>query len=217
MKYLLFFLLALTFVGADCETPHGLTRYCGGSKVETAYYKVSGSCGANGTMMVTVGSANSCAIGVVEPTAVALPSVGSFNASAGATLFELSKGNWNLDDPSIGIMNVGTFLDCAGSAANAAGDIELTCEENVCAVGDSDDVECNTGGTCVAHLTPTTADAGSRVPPLDASTRDTSSGDGSTVDAGTDGSAVDARSDTSTGGANSEAGHPLDAGDAGSG
>jgi hypothetical protein len=157
MRKLLFLGFAVSLLGAQCGTPTGLTRSCPGSMAQTAYYSVAGSCGDEGTISVTLGMAGSCALGVIEPTGVGLPTVGTFNDLASQTDFQLAKGNWNLDDPSVGTMNVGTFLNCTSGTASSTGEINFTCEENVCAVGDTDDVECNTGGTCTAHLTPTQA------------------------------------------------------------
>jgi hypothetical protein len=167
MKYLLLLAFACSFSGASCETPSGLTRSCPGSTVQTAYYRVAGSCGAGGVVTVTVASADSCTIGLLEATAVGLPTVGSFGSNAGATDFKLTAGNWNLNDPSLGMGNVGTFLSCTSGAAEASGEINFTCEQNVCMASDSDDVECSVT-TCAAHLTPAPADAGIAVPAQDA-------------------------------------------------
>ena len=157
MKYLFLLGFALTFVGASCASVTPLNRTCSGSTPQTAYYTVEGSCGDDGVIGVSIGSADSCVLSVSEPTAVALPTVGSFNDLGGDTGFKLAKGNWSLSDPSQGDMNVGTFLNCTSGAATATGEITLTCEENVCAPSDTDDVQCQTGGTCTAHLKPTTA------------------------------------------------------------
>jgi len=137
-------------------------RTCAGSTVQTASYAVSGSCGDDGVIAVSVGSADSCTISVSEPADVGLPTTGAFSDLASETGYDLTKGSWDLNNPSSGSMNVGVFLDCTSGPANGAGEIMLTCEENVCSVGDTDDVECTTGSTCTAHLTPTTvAGAGS--------------------------------------------------------
>jgi len=157
MKYVLLFGFALTFVGASCASVTPLHYTCKGSTAQTAYYAVGGSCGEEGVISVSIGSADSCTISVSEPTAVALPTVGSFSDLGNTTGYDLTKGNWNLNDPSAGSMNVGIFLDCTSGVATASGEITLTCEENVCSVGDTDDVQCATGSTCTAHLKPTTA------------------------------------------------------------
>jgi hypothetical protein len=159
MRYLLFLAFAASFAGADCGTPSGLTRTCPGSQPQKAYFGVAGSCGAAGVMEVTVANAGDCDIAVIEPTGIGLPSVGGFNDMGSTTNYELSKGNWNLNDPSVGDMNVGTFLSCTGGAANAAGDFDMNCEQRVCTVGDSDDVQCSTGVSCTAHLSPASAPA----------------------------------------------------------
>jgi hypothetical protein len=171
MRHLLLLALACSFAGASCETPNPLVRSCSGSQVQTAYFKVAGSCGDNGVITVTVASADSCLIGVLEPTGVGLPTVGSFGSAANTTNYELKAGNWNLNDPSLGIGNVGTFLSCTSGAAEASGEINFSCEQNVCVAGDSDDVECQVTA-CESHLTPTSADAGAIVPPPEDATID---------------------------------------------
>jgi hypothetical protein len=160
IKYLPLAGVALTLLGAQCESANPLYRSCPGSVAQSLYYRSSGDCGAVGVMRVTLSTAGSCALTVDEQTIVGLPSVGSFNDLSSATGYDLAKGNWNLDDPSQGIMNIGTFLSCTGGVANSAGLINLTCEQEVCAVGDSDDVQCSTGVSCSAHLAPISAAEG---------------------------------------------------------
>jgi hypothetical protein len=167
MRHLLFIAFAFSFAGASCETPSGLTRPCPGSKPQTAYYSVTGDCGGYGVITVSVANADSCAIGVLEPTSVGLPTVGAFSDLASQTGYDLDKGNWNLNDPSEGIMNVGTFLSCTSGTAKVAGHFDLNCEQEVCSVGE-DEVTCMTGVPCTAHLAETTADAGAVVVPQDA-------------------------------------------------
>jgi hypothetical protein len=159
MRYILLLAFAASFAGADCGTPTGLTRTCPGSQPQSVYFGVGGSCGDQGKMEVTVANAGDCNIAVIEPTGIGLPSIGAFSDLGSTTGYDLSKGNWNLNDPSVGIMNVGTFLSCTGGAANAAGDFDLGCEQRVCVVGASDDVQCSTGVSCTAHLSPASAPA----------------------------------------------------------
>jgi hypothetical protein len=121
MRKLLSILFGMTFVGAQCGSPSGLTRTCSGSTAQTLFYKVGGGCGAAGTISVSVASAGSCIVNVIEDSPVMLPESGSFNASAGASGYDLAKGNWNLSDPSMGNMDVGTFLNCTGTAATSTG------------------------------------------------------------------------------------------------
>lgn len=167
MKYLLLLAFACSFSGASCETPSGLTRTCPGSTVQTAYYSVAGDCGGSGVITVTVAAADSCLIGVLERTGVNLPTAGSFGDLGSQTGFQIAKGNWNLNDPGAGSDNVGTFLTCTSGLASASGEINFTCEQNVCTPSDNDDVTCSVG-TCMAHLTPASADAGIVVPAQDA-------------------------------------------------
>jgi hypothetical protein len=135
--------------------------------VQTANYAVTGDCGGGGVITVTVASAGTCLIGVLEPSGVGLPTVGSFSDLGGQTGYEITKGNWNLNDPGAGSNNVGTFLTCTAGVASSAGVVNLVCEQNVCVPSDNEDVTC-TMGTCAAHLTPAPADAGIVVPPPDA-------------------------------------------------
>jgi hypothetical protein len=161
---------AASFVGAQCGNPTPLTRSCPGSTAQTAFYKVTGGCGDPGTISVSVSSAGSCAVNVEEATAVGLPVGGSF--SAASTTYDLTKGSWNLAPTNGGsdyMMQGGTYLDCTGTAATAAGDITLTCQKNSCMIGDTDDVVCSTGGSCTAHLSPTSSDAGITADVSDAS------------------------------------------------
>jgi hypothetical protein len=167
MKHLLLLAFACSFAGASCETPSPLVRACPGSAVQTAYYRVSGDCGGEGVITVTVASADSCLIGVLEPSGVGLPTVGSFSDLGGQTGYEITKGNWNVNDPGAGSNNVGTFLTCTAGAASSAGVITLACEQNLCIPSENEDVTC-TMGMCTAHLTPASADAGIVVPPQDA-------------------------------------------------
>ena len=121
---------------------------------------------------VSVPTAGQCALGVTEPTAVGLPTTGTFGESAGGTSYNLSKGNWNLEPPPTGtqIDQAETYLTCTGGAALPGGDITLTCSITSCTQeGDDDDYSCNLMGSCQVQLTPSSADAASMVPVVDAS------------------------------------------------
>ena len=161
MKRLLGLCFAASFVGAQCSSVAPLTRTCSGSSVQTAYFTVGGSCGMNGAITVNVASAGTCAIAVNELTDIGLPGTGTCEAAASATSYNLKQGNWGLADVPNGAMDVGTFLNCTSGAANSLGEFDLVCTSSICAVGDTDDVECTTGTTCTAHLSPATSgDAG---------------------------------------------------------
>ena len=128
--------------------------------MQTIQYAVQGSCGDAGTITVGVTAAGSCTFAVSESVGVGLPLLGSFGDLAPQTGYDLAKGDWTLSNPTSGSTSVGVFLTCTSGAASSTGEITVTCEENVCSVGDTDDVQCESGGTCIAHLTPTTPDAG---------------------------------------------------------
>jgi len=167
MRYLLFLGFAASFAGADCGTPSPLTRSCPGSTpVTLRYYVVQGCEAENGYVNISVGTANDCTINVVEPTAVQLPTVGSFNDLASQTGYQLAKGNWNLQDPTMqGNVVAGNSYQCTGRAATASGDITLDCIITSCVQG-ADDIQCNTAGTCNVHLTPAALDAGTGPSPV---------------------------------------------------
>ena len=174
MKYLLCFCFAASFVGAQCESPTPLTRSCSGSTVQTAYFYAQTGCpgGSAGYITVSVPTAGQCALSVTEPTAVGLPTTGTFGESAGGTSSDLSKGNWNLEPPPTGtqIDQAETYLTCTGGAALPGGDITLTCSITSCTQeGDDDDYSCNLMGSCQVQLAPSSADAASMVPVVDAS------------------------------------------------
>jgi len=166
MRNLLFFgfgmALALSFVGADCGSVTPPTRSCPGSATATLYYRASGNCGAagvTGIISASVTSANSCVLSIDEPSTIGLPSAGAFAPAAGPG-YVLADGNWALNTQNTqGPMATGTFLNCSSAAASATGDITLSCEQEVCAIGDSDDVSCSTGTACTTHLTPVAGDA----------------------------------------------------------
>jgi hypothetical protein len=161
MKTLIGVALALTFIGAACQSANPLTRSCPGSTVQTAQYLVTGNCG-DGTprvIQVSASVAGECMIAVDEPTDVGLPTVGYFSASP----YQLLKGNWTLQtvapEDSQGECNAETI--CASVAASADGSFTFTCAEYECETT-GEDLEPTSvyAGDCLAHLTVFTGDAG---------------------------------------------------------
>jgi hypothetical protein len=172
MKKLLSFGLtsafAFTFVGAQCGTPTGLTRTCSGSTVQMEQFRVVGSpdCSGSGAMTVSVPMAGSCSISVIEPSTIPLPTSGTFNDSAGATGYDLTKGNWTLEPPPTAMMQQMSSLNCLAGAADTQGNIPLTCNVEMCeVVGDDDEPTCTYGGTCDTELIPFVGDAAVLNPP----------------------------------------------------
>jgi hypothetical protein len=169
MKYLLLAGLAVSFIGADCgSTPTGLTRSCPGSTPQTLRYSVVQGCGdnADGLITLSVGGAGSCALSLLEPSPVGLPTAGYFNDEATTTGYDLAKGNWNLQNPTTDYVVVGDSLSCTAGGANAAGAIALECNITSCGyVGDDDDPTCQTGGTCMVNFTPFLGSLDAGAPP----------------------------------------------------
>ncbi len=190
---------AASFVGADCSTPTGLTRTCSGSAVTNLWFHVISGCGgSSGTVEISVPTAGQCTVTVVEPTAVGLPTTGTFNETAGATGYVLAKGGWTLEPPPTGMMQEtgGSSLQCTAGAPTAAGDISLTCNITTCSqTGDDDEYTCSITGMCDMQLSPAPASSPITVTGVDAAAP--------AMDAGHDGGTKDGSEDapkTATGG-----------------
>lgn len=170
-KLLLCIGLAITFVGADCSTPSGLTRSCSGAAVQNLKFSVVGSCGGSGTIELSVPNAGQCAITVLEGSSLAmagLPTVGMFGESAGATSYNLAAGGWTLQAMTNGMIGDNAGLQCTADAP-VGGVIPLSCNITACSqVGEDLEPTCSISGTCTMHLTPASLDAAISSPSLDA-------------------------------------------------
>lgn len=161
MKTLLSVAFALTFIGASCQSVNPLTRSCPGSTVQSVQYLVQGDCGQTGVATIAASVAGQCTLSVLESTSVGLPTAGTFSDVANQTDYQLLKGNWNLQNPPQGQNECNSGLDCNGSAAGADGSMTLTCNITECeTIGEDVEPTPVFAGTCVAHLTVFTGDAG---------------------------------------------------------
>ncbi len=192
MKTLLCVAFALTFIGASCQSVNPLTRSCPGSTVQSVQYLVQGNCGGVGVITVSASMAGQCTLAVLESTSVGLPEEGTFSEAASQTNYQLVKGNWNLQNPPQGQNECNGGLSCNGGTAAADGSVNLTCIITECEMlGDDQEATAVNAGTCTAHLTVFTGDAGVYNNPPDATAP--------TSDAAADGGDAGAVRDATTG------------------
>ena len=158
-------LVAVVLAGCT-ENAKPLARTCP-TPAQTVTFDVTGSCpgaGTTGTVRTGVITLSTvpglCDLDVANGAAVGLPSHGTFQGTAADTGYDLERGNWQLNSQSPDPKSDPSTDTCDATPGATSGTLLVTCSINACGSSGPDLGSQCVESTCVAHLTPHTADGG---------------------------------------------------------